>query len=252
MRDTMNIKKMATKHGVTEVMIKGTDVTFMNSLRRATMNSVPNFAIEDVIIYENNSVMFDEFLANRLGLIPIKTEGKKFKEEEKVKFILEKEGPGTVYSKDMKSTDPKIDVADKRIPIVKLQKGQKIKIEMDAVVGFGKQHTKWQPAIVSYRQMSTLTLKDNATTKSIQVCTTHVPEVKAKKIDLVDSANCILCGNEAELAHNKDLSLEYSEDSFVMAIEPHGGMDTKEILLLAAEALQEKAKEFEKELKKFE
>jgi len=114
------------------------------------ISEVPTFAIEDVYIYENSSSMDDEILAHRLGLIPIK--GKPLLDTEIITFTLEKEGPCTVYSSDLKSENG--EVAFKNIPIVKLGKGQKIKIECEAVPGIGKVHAKWQPCNAVYKQLS--------------------------------------------------------------------------------------------------
>ncbi|MFH1257208.1 MAG: DNA-directed RNA polymerase subunit D [Candidatus Diapherotrites archaeon] len=148
----MEVKVVSDKGAMLKFSVKGTDSAFANALRRTVMNNVPVFAIEDVSFYENSGVVFDEMLAHRLALLPIKMDLKHYKEGESVTMMLEKEGPGMVYSKDVKSTDPKIEVIDKRIPLTKLKKGQKLKIEMKAVAGVGKEHAKWQPAIIAYEQ----------------------------------------------------------------------------------------------------
>ena len=124
----------------------------MNAIRRVVMQDVPCFAIEDISIYENDSVMFDEFVGHRLGMLPIKSNAKGYKVGDSVKMVLEKEGPCEVFSKDIKSTDPKVEVSDKNIPLTKLGKNQRIKLEMKAVMQSGREHAKWQPAVISYQQ----------------------------------------------------------------------------------------------------
>ncbi len=148
----VSVKKVSEEHGVLKLQIKGVDSAFINAIRRTIMQDVPCLSIEDVSIYENDSVMFDEFLAHRLGMLPVKTDVKGYKKGESVKLVLEKEGPAMVYSKDLKSTDPKIEIADKKIPIVKLGKNQKVKLEMNAVMLSGREHVKWQPAIATFTQ----------------------------------------------------------------------------------------------------
>jgi len=49
----------------------GVDVSFANALRRIMISEVPTMAIEHVYIWNNTSVMHDEVLSHRLGLIPI-------------------------------------------------------------------------------------------------------------------------------------------------------------------------------------
>ncbi len=148
----VSVKKINEEDGVVTLQVTGADSSFVNAIRRVIMQDVLCMAIEDVSIYENDSVMFDELLAHRLGLLPIKSDAKGFKRGDSIKMVLDKEGPCTVYSKDIKSTDPKIEVADNKIPLVKLGKGQKLKMEMKAVMLSGREHVKWQPGVVSFSE----------------------------------------------------------------------------------------------------
>ncbi|WP_457613752.1 DNA-directed RNA polymerase subunit D [Methanocaldococcus sp.] len=143
-------EKKKTRIGEEFIFSLKAPISFSNAIRRIMISEVPTFAIEDVYIYENSSSMDDEILAHRLGLIPIK--GKPLLDTEIITFTLEKEGPCTVYSSDLKSENG--EVAFKNIPIVKLGKGQKIKIECEAVPGIGKVHAKWQPCNAVYKQLS--------------------------------------------------------------------------------------------------
>ena len=146
----MEIKQIKKGDRKTKFTIKGVNPAFVNGIRRAIQVSVKSFAVDSINIYENTSVMFNEMLAHRMGMLPIQTDPKTYKNKDKVTLMVEKEGPCTVYSKDIRSTDPKIEVVDKKIPIVKLGKGQKLKVEMEAIVDSGKNHTKWLPGILSY------------------------------------------------------------------------------------------------------
>ena len=148
----VSVKKIGEEHGVLKLQVSGVDSAFVNAIRRTIMQDVPCLSIEDVSIYENDSVMFDEFIAHRLGMLPIKSDTKGYKKGDSVKLVLEKEGPCTVYGKDIKSTDPKAEVADKKVPITKLGKGQKIKMEMKAIMLSGREHVKWQPGVVSFKE----------------------------------------------------------------------------------------------------
>lgn len=248
----MDVKKICEKDGILEILVKGTDAVFMNSIRRAAMNAVPTLAIEDVAIYENDSVLFDEFLAHRLGLIPIKTDAKRYRVGDKMRLTLEKEGPCTVYSKDMQSTDPKTEVVDKRIPIVKLKKGQKIKMEADAVMGTGKEHVKWQPAVVSYNQLPVITIGKECSLckKCVDNCTRNALEIRAKKVVLKDPLKCSLCGKCRDVCEKGVLGLGYDNSAFVVRIEPSGSLKTAAVLVGAVDALRSDTKEFRKGVKK--
>ena len=65
----INIIKLTPEELVVDVI--GIDAPLANSLRRIIISEVPTMAIEKVTIYQNTSIIADEVLAHRLGLIPI-------------------------------------------------------------------------------------------------------------------------------------------------------------------------------------
>ena len=56
------------------VKLKGIPLQYANALRRICLNGVPIYAIDTVDMMINSSVLADEGIAHRLGLIPLKTE----------------------------------------------------------------------------------------------------------------------------------------------------------------------------------
>src|SRR3989344_4195216 len=79
----ISIKLLNKTDSSASFLIKGTNNAFMNAVRRTIMSDVPVLAIDEVTFYENSSIMFDEFLAHRLAMLPVKTESKPFKEMKK-------------------------------------------------------------------------------------------------------------------------------------------------------------------------
>ncbi len=248
----ISIKKLDEKNKVSRHLVKGVTPAFINAVRRSIMLHTPCLAVENVAIYENDSVMFDEFLSHRLGMLPIKTDIKSCKQGDKVKLVLEKEGPCTVYSKDIKSTDPKIDVMDKNIPITKLSKGQRLRIEMEAEMQPGREHAKWQPAVVAYNEVPILSVsKDcNACEDCIKACPVNVLAVKGNKVVLENAYDCILCRACVEECKKSALKLEFEKESYIFSIEPIAGLNAKEIVSAAVKELSGKGKEFAKALAK--
>ena len=130
--------------------LDGTNFSFANALRRAMMNSVGTLAIDKVTFYENSSSMFDEYIAHRVGLVPIHTP-KDYDEKDEVVFSLSAEGPSTVASKELVSTAKGIKVANENIPIIKLASGQTLKIDGKAVFSNAMKSSKFQPGLVTYK-----------------------------------------------------------------------------------------------------
>lgn len=60
----------------------GVDASIANSFRRILLSELPTMAIEKVHIYNNTSIIQDEVLAHRLGLIPLKADSRLFKYKE--------------------------------------------------------------------------------------------------------------------------------------------------------------------------
>jgi DNA-directed RNA polymerase subunit D len=147
------------------VRLIGVDRAYANAIRRVAISEVPTMAIDDVVILENSSVMFDELVSHRLGLIPLKTDLDRYNLPEdcdcknalgcskcRVLLVLDAEATDrikTVSSADLISEDPESKPVSDKIPIVKLAPGQKIKLEAYARLGKGSEHAKWQPTSVS-------------------------------------------------------------------------------------------------------
>lgn len=149
---------MKTKTDMSVFTFKDTHNTVVNAIRRVILDEVPTLAIEDVEISVNDSPLYDETIAHRLGLIPLKTDYKAygFKESCKcggigcalceVKMSIQASKAGEVLSGSIKSDDPKVVPADKEIPVTKLIDGKKLELTAKAIMGRGREHAKWAPA----------------------------------------------------------------------------------------------------------
>ncbi len=147
------------------VLMKGAHRSYASAIRRIAISEVPVMAIDDVIIVDNTSVVYDELIAHRLGLIPLTTDLSRFvlpkdcscKSEHgcsncRVLLTLDEEASDkvrTVFSGDLISDDEDTKPISDQIPIIKLAPGQKIKLEAYAKLGRGKDHAKWQATTVA-------------------------------------------------------------------------------------------------------
>jgi DNA-directed RNA polymerase subunit D len=148
-----------------KVHLTGVSRAYANAIRRIALSEVPCMAIDDVVILENSSVMYDELLAHRLGLVPLKTDLSRYILPEncdcnsplgcskcRVLLVLDaeaKEGKKEVVSGDLQSEDEDIVPTSPNIQLATLAPHQKIKLEAYARLGKGKDHAKWRPASIS-------------------------------------------------------------------------------------------------------
>ncbi|MBN1159733.1 MAG: DNA-directed RNA polymerase subunit D [Candidatus Diapherotrites archaeon] len=248
---SINIKVLEDTPTTFRFVWDGVGPKVANVIRRIALGDVLTLAIETVSIYENSSVFFDEYIAHRLGLIPIKT-GKGFKRGDTVKFSLDKEGPGTVYSGDLMSSEKKAEVMDKKIPIIILKEGQKLRIEAEALMGDANHHAKWQPGLITYQAYPVLKIdKDKGITKDCEeACPVNILEKGKKSISTENLEKCTLCNACRDASKNGEVEASPSDDKVIFYVESYGQIPPREILVQATEMLDEKAKKFLDQLKK--
>ena len=135
------------------IKLKGVSLEYANALRRICLNGVPVFAIDTVDIIENTSIIADEDLAHRLGMIPLKTELSRFNEpDSRVMFTLDSgdiKSARTITSADLLTKDEVVKPISDKIPIAYLAPGQRIRFEAYAKLGRGTEHAKWNSANIS-------------------------------------------------------------------------------------------------------
>ena len=119
-----------------------------NSIRRS-LSEVPTLAIDEVEIFSNDSALYDEMLALRLGLVPLKTE-RGMSQKTKIDLKLTKKGPCTVYAEDLRG---QAEVVYPKIPITILGEGHKLELVATAILGKGIEHAKYLPGLCYYRNI---------------------------------------------------------------------------------------------------
>jgi len=243
-----------------QFLLEDSNPQFANALRRIMISEVPILAVETVDFTTNDSVLYNEMIAHRLGLIPLVFNPKdfKFKEEggegsfsTEVVFAINKKGPGMVYSKDMKSSNPDVKPLYEDIPIIELFEDQKLKLEAYASLGLGKDHARNQGAIATYRYLATITLNGKLENEEecIRRCPKHALKIDGNKVSV--DTSCDLC-KECMKICNPSGSLEIKEDptKFVFTVESVSGLNAEDVVLHAVDILKSKVKGFEKEAKK--
>ncbi|EPQ30797.1 uncharacterized protein PFL1_01698 [Pseudozyma flocculosa PF-1] len=188
---TENLRLIITRLSDAQVEFDliGVDASIANAIRRVLMAEVPTVAIEHVYVWNNTSIIQDEVLSHRLGLVPLKIDpdriamrmpGDDADDSNTVVFHLKakcERNPRApkgetdpdkcyighnVYSSQL-TWDPKgsqeEDFADcppravhDRILLAKMRPGQELDLELHCEKGIGKDHAKFSPvATATYR-----------------------------------------------------------------------------------------------------
>lgn len=205
-----------------QFQLEGVSPAFASALRRIMISEVPTMAIEWVDFKKNDSALNDEIVANRMGQIPLTFNPKDYNLLEKckcegkgcsncqVELILKKKGPCIVYSEDLKSKDKTVRPVFEKISIVELFEDEELEFLATAQLGTGRKHAKWQAAIVGYK---------------------NKPVGNIERVEESDET-------------------EYLEDTFIFNVESVCGLNVEDVILQAADILEEKISDFSKALGK--
>ena len=247
------------------LILKGTSYVYLNLFRRIIADFVPTMAIETVELKKNSSLLYDEIIAHRLGLLVLKTKLKGYNETNKcpckgegcsrcqLKLTLKAKGPCTVYASDIKSKDPKVKPVHPKTPVVRLLSDQEIDLIATAQLGCGYEHSKWSPGLVYYRHKPLINVKDvKKAEELVKSCPANIYELKNNKLSINKDnlLECHLCNACIDLIKEEGLSVKESESDFIFNIESWGSLNTKEIILKSVEVINEQLDDFTKELKK--
>ena len=175
------------------------DESLANAIRRY-VGHIPILAVDEVEIEKNDSPLYDETIAHRIGLIPLKTD-KSVNEKtiENLKLSVNKEG--IVYSGQLKGSAK---VVYDKIPITLLNKGQELELTAKVKAGFGIEHSKFSPGIMFYRNFVSAKVEKDCPSEIIENCGKNSIKTDGGKLVISD-----IYGNDAcEAAIEKHLKEE--------------------------------------------
>ena len=245
-------------------ILSGVSYQYANTLRRMMTEEVPTMAIERVEFRKNSSLLYDEVIAHRLGLIVLTTDLKGYSlpskdanddelKQQGAVFTLKAKGPGAVYASQFKSADPKIKPVFPETPIVTLIKddkeAQELELEAVAVLGQGKNHAKWSPGLFYYTYQPKITVNNNS--KNFDNVKDKFPSAVMTKDGKIDK-NLIIENDLVDAVAGIDedvVKVEYDESAFVFTMESWGSLNVQTIAVRATEMFDEQLDEFEKAIK---
>ncbi len=231
-------------------VVEGVDDGIINSLRRTIISEVPTLAIHEVVVIENNSVMYDEVLAHRLGLVPLTTPLESLPKIEECEMGLvdpnectvrltlqvKAEEPMVVYSHMLTSERVDVRPVYGDIPLVKLTAGQSVVVEAYARLGRAREHAKWQAGNSAYYAYPRVTLSPQMpeSCKALleELCGSDTSECSYGKLRSVE----VHCGEY--------IKVSVEPDKYVFWAESYGSMDIDTLLREAFRILKWKFENF--------
>jgi DNA-directed RNA polymerase subunit D len=238
---------------------------FINSIRRIMLSELPKLAVNDVVIYDNTSALFDEIIAHRLSLIPIPTDlslltfradcvckGKGCPNCT-VRYTLSKEGGGTVCSGDLQPAEKSWAITEDKIPIVELFGDQRLILEVEAVLGRGRDHAKWQAVLAPGYKMETTIEFDKKRLADAKEFLSKLPEgtadIKGDKIILKNNKKLAILQYHMEKENIDFITIKNDPTKVTFTYETDGSFTTKDAMIESIKILEKKYTEFNKLLK---
>jgi DNA-directed RNA polymerase subunit D len=254
----LNITIISYNDDTIKFILQGVDLAFANAIRRAMMSEVPTMTLEDIFFFDNSSIIPDEVIAHRMGLIPIKTDLDTYLLPEKCDCNAELgcskcrailtmdieagDDTRTVYSGDLIPEDPITIPANQKIPIVKLAPKQAIRLEAYVQLGKGKDHSKWSPVSTCvYQNVSLIEIENKEKTqKCLNKCGEKAAVLTGNKLKIIDIKkfeSCLTCRN---LIKHEIIMENLVPNEFFFIVESTGALTPKRIITEAVKILKDK------------
>jgi DNA-directed RNA polymerase subunit D len=132
------------------------------------------------------------------------------------------------------------------MPITKLLSKQKVDVTMTAILGKGREHTKWVPGFPYYKAEPSIKISGKVANPEqvVKACPLGVLKVKGSSVEVDKDKlyDCSICQQCAELDEN--IALEET-GNFIFSLESWGQLSCKEILNQSADILINKIEELE-------
>ena len=224
------------------VFTTGINVSLANAIRKS-VGEIPTLAIVEADIYKNDSALYDEIIAHRLGLISLKNQ--KMKKDDSIEFKLKAKGKGDgemVLAGAMGD-----EVVYPETPIVLLADGQTLELVARAKAGKGIDHAKFMPGLVYYKHLPKIKISAEGE-KQTELVSLYpgVFEMYGEKIKVKDAWKCDLDDGDMKEYPGVEISFD---NNLVFAIESWGQIEAKKIFVEACKALKGNLSEVSKAIK---
>ena len=221
--------------------------TLANAIRRY-LGHVQTLAIDEVEIEKNDSALYDETIAHRIGLIPIKTD-KAVNEKTTASLKISSDKEGIIYSGGLKGG---VKVVYDKIPITLLNKDQEFELTAKVRAGKGIEHAKFSPGLMFYRNYANVKIEKDCPQEILENSKKSMIKTEGNKIIIQDLYSNPLCEETIEkyIKEGKTSIEIIPSDELVITVETFGQMEANEILKKSIDALKKELAIVEKKVEK--
>lgn len=305
-RRSPDVEVTGMQENLMNFVLSKTDTSMANALRRVMIAEVPTVAIDLVEVEQNTTVLHDEFVAHRLGLIPLQSSSAKDMNYGRdctcestcancsVEYVLDVTCRDSnmidVTSHDLRPVGQRTDIlpvhsdassatgaslsttstlldrsqdrmnTDERpeasgILIVRMRKGQELKLRAIAKKGVGKEHAKWSPCCgtvyqfdpdihINYDVMDQL--EEQEKIEWVNSCPTKVYKYNEdnQQVEIENAQACMFCNEcklKAEALGKPDLvTIGMKPERYIFSVETTGSLNPEEVVMTAMKELRAK------------
>ncbi|UCD00464.1 MAG: DNA-directed RNA polymerase subunit D [Promethearchaeota archaeon] len=274
----MSIEVLEKNNRNFKFIASGISIEIANAIRRIILTEIPVMAVDEVIILKNDSPLYDEIIAHRLSMIPLKTDLEVYKLPRdcscggygcpicQVSLTCEvtnsTNAPLDIFSGNLQSNDPKIIPVDPNIPLVKIDKNDKVIIEAYAILGLAKDHVKWQAVSnIFYRFYPQINFDNSKCAKCpdkckvSRICPEKLYDFSSKKTPILLEdywKTCTLCNSCQHDCPEQAINVSWKENTYIFSIESDGVLPFEAIIKKTFEIFLEKIDEFVEQLEEVE
>ncbi|MDH3353193.1 MAG: DNA-directed RNA polymerase subunit D [Nanoarchaeota archaeon] len=223
--------------------ITNIDISLANAIRKS-VGEISILAIVEADIYKNDSALYDEIIAHRLGLISLKNQ--KMKDDQSIEMKLKGKGKGEDGTMIL-AGELDGEVVYPETPLVLLGDGQEIELVARAKAGRGIDHAKFMPGMAFYKHLPKIKISgDGEKQTELAEVYPKVFEMFGEKIKVKNAAACDL--DQEDMEEYPGVSIEF-DDNLVFTIESWGQIKAEEIFTEACKALKGNLSEVSKAIK---
>ncbi len=208
------------------------DVSLANAIRRS-VGEIPILAIDECDIYKNDSALYDEIIAHRLGLVSLKNQKMREGQCIEIKMKARGVGNGTEILAGLLGDN----VVYPETPVVLLGEKQEIELVARARAGKGNKHAKFMPGVIFYKHLPKIKISSEGEKHSVLAeLYPNVFEIFGNKLGIKDVVARDL--DNEDMKNYPGISIEFGSD-LIFTIESWGQIEARDIFIEACKSLKE-------------